>query len=130
MRAVVPSATDLPRKRRRRTRHPQLQPAAGTDRWVLRWRLNEDSVRSGDRRAVSGRFQVSGAMHSETTLASKRPGPGHHAVKPSAGTDRWVLRWRLNEDSVRSGDRRAVNGRFQVLRAIHSEAVLAQDTMQ
>jgi len=43
------------------TRHPQLQPAlssAGTDEWVLRWRLNEDSDSSGDRRAVGSRFQV------------------------------------------------------------------------
>ena len=41
------------------TRHPQLQPAlssAGTDEWVLSWRLNEAS--SGDRRAVGSRFQV------------------------------------------------------------------------
>jgi len=38
------------------TRHPQLQPAlssaAGTDEWVLSWRLNEASDSSGDRRAV------------------------------------------------------------------------------
>jgi len=37
------------------TRHPQLQTAlssAGTDEWVLRWRLNEASDSSGDRRAV------------------------------------------------------------------------------
>ena len=45
-----------------------LQPAlssAGTDRWVLSWRLNEESDSSGesvfsygDRRAVGSRFQV------------------------------------------------------------------------
>jgi len=38
------------------TRHPQLQPAlssAGTDKWVLSWRLNEDSVGTGDRNAVT-----------------------------------------------------------------------------
>ena len=50
------------------TRHPQLQPAlssAGTDEWVLSWRLNEESDSSGesvfsygDRRAVGSRFQV------------------------------------------------------------------------
>ena len=43
------------------TRHPQLQRAlssAGTDEWVLSWRLNEDGVSSGDRRAVGSRFQV------------------------------------------------------------------------
>jgi len=37
------------------TRHPQLQPAlssAGTDKWVLSWRLNEASDSSGDWRAV------------------------------------------------------------------------------
>jgi len=42
-------------------RHPQLQPAlssAGTDEWVLSWRLNEQSDSSGDRRAVGSRFQV------------------------------------------------------------------------
>ena len=45
------------------TRHPQLQPAlssAGTDEWVLSWRLNEDSDSSGDRRAAGSRFQVLG----------------------------------------------------------------------
>ena len=43
------------------TRHSQLQPAlssAGTDEWVLSWRLNEASDSSGDRRAVGSRFQV------------------------------------------------------------------------
>jgi len=38
-----------------------LQPAlssAGTDRWVLSWRLNEPSDSSGDRRAAGSRFQV------------------------------------------------------------------------
>ena len=44
------------------TRHPQLQPAlssaAGTDEWVLSWRLNEHSDSSGDQRAVGSRFQV------------------------------------------------------------------------
>jgi len=43
------------------TRHPQLQPAlssAGTDKWVLSWRLNEASDSSGNRRAVGSRFQV------------------------------------------------------------------------
>jgi len=38
-------------------RHPQLQPAlssAGTDEWVLSWRLNEASDSSGDLRAVGG----------------------------------------------------------------------------
>ena len=43
------------------TRHPQLQPAlssAGTDKWVLSWRLNEESDSSGDRRAVGSRFQA------------------------------------------------------------------------
>ena len=42
-------------------RHPQLQPAlssAGTDEWVLSWRLNEASDSSGDRRAVGSLFQV------------------------------------------------------------------------
>jgi len=43
-------------------RHSQLQPAlssaAGTDEWVLSWRLNETSDSSGDRRAVGSRFQV------------------------------------------------------------------------
>ena len=37
------------------SRHPQLQPAlssAGTDEWVLSWRLNEESDSSGDRSAV------------------------------------------------------------------------------
>jgi len=37
------------------TRHPQLQTAlssAGTDEWVLSWRLNEESDSSGDRSAV------------------------------------------------------------------------------
>ena len=41
------------------TRHPQLQPAlssAGTDEWVLSWRLNEESDSSGNRRAVGSRF--------------------------------------------------------------------------
>ena len=45
------------------SRHPQLQPAlssAGTDEWVLSWRLNEASDSSGDRRAVGSRFQVLG----------------------------------------------------------------------
>ena len=44
------------------TRHPQLQPAAlssaGTDEWVLSWRLNEESDSSGDRRAIGSRFQI------------------------------------------------------------------------
>ena len=43
------------------TRHSQLQPAlssAGTDEWVLSWRLNDASDSSGDRRAVGSRFQV------------------------------------------------------------------------
>jgi len=80
----------------------------------MSWLLNDESVSSGDRSAVAGRFQVPGAMHSEATLASKRPGPGHHAVKPSAGTDRPVGR-----ESVSSGDRSAVAGRFQVPGARH-----------
>ena len=45
------------------TRHTQLQPAlssAGTDEWVLSWRLNKDSNSSGDPRAVGSRFQVMG----------------------------------------------------------------------
>ena len=45
------------------TRHPQLQPAlssAGTDEWVFSWRLNDESVSSGDRMAVGSRFQVVG----------------------------------------------------------------------
>ena len=45
------------------TRHPQLQPAlssAGTDKWVLNWRVNEDSDSSGDRRPVGSRFHVLG----------------------------------------------------------------------
>jgi len=45
----------------------------------MSWLLNDESVSSGDRSAVAGRFQVPGAMHSEATLASKRPGPGYHA---------------------------------------------------
>ena len=43
------------------TRHTQLQPAlssAGTDRWVLSFRLNEASDSCGNRRAVGSRFQV------------------------------------------------------------------------
>ena len=43
------------------TRHPQLQPAltsAGTDKWVLSWRLTEASDSSGDRRVVGSQFQV------------------------------------------------------------------------
>ena len=42
------------------TRHPQMQSSAGTDKWVLSWRLNEASDSSGDRRAVGSRFQVLG----------------------------------------------------------------------
>ena len=43
------------------TQHPQLQPAsAGTDKWVLSWRLNEESYSSGDQRTVGSRFQVLG----------------------------------------------------------------------
>jgi len=47
------------------TRHPQLQPAlssAGTDKWVLIWRLNEESDSSCDRRTVGklSRFEVLG----------------------------------------------------------------------
>ena len=45
------------------TRHTQLQLAlssAGTDEWVLSWRLNADSDSSGDRRAVGSRFQLLG----------------------------------------------------------------------
>ena len=44
--------------------HAQLQPAlssAGTDKWVLSWRLNEDSDSSGDRRAAGSQFQVLGS---------------------------------------------------------------------
>ena len=63
------------------TRHPQLQLAlssAGTDKWVLSWRLNEESDSSGDRRAVGSRFHAGpGAIRSKAALASRRPSPGH-----------------------------------------------------
>ena len=45
-------------------------------------------------------------------------GTRHPHLQPalsSAGADKWVLSWRLNEASDSSGDRRAVGGRFQVL---------------
>jgi len=41
----------------------------------------------------------------------------------SAGADKWVLSWRLNEASDSSGDRRAVGSRFQVLRGYKRENV-------
>jgi len=59
------------RRRDDGTRHSQLQPAlssAGTDEWVLSWRLNEASDSSGDRRGVGSRFQGTAA------LASRRLG--------------------------------------------------------
>ena len=67
------------------TRHPQLQPAlssAGTDKWVLIWRLNEESDSSScDGRPVGklSRFEVlgAGAIRSKLALASRRPSPGH-----------------------------------------------------
>ena len=55
----------------------QLQPAlssAGTDEWVLSWRLNEASDSSGDRRGVGRRFQGHGAKRSTAALASRRLG--------------------------------------------------------
>jgi len=52
--------------------------SSGTDKWVLSWRLNEESDSSGDRRAVGSRFHAGpGAIRSKAAVASRRPSPGH-----------------------------------------------------
>jgi len=61
------------------TRHPQLQPAlssAGTDEWVLSWRLNEASDSSGDRRAIepgaSAGFWLGGPVNAPLRLRRRK----------------------------------------------------------
>jgi len=74
---VVGAELAVQSQHRPMTPHPQLQPAlssAGTDTWVLSWRLNKASDSSGDRRAIGSRFQVLGPY---AALASRRPSPRH-----------------------------------------------------
>ena len=71
------------------TRHPQLQPAlssAGTDEWVLSWRLNEESDSCGNRRVVGSRFQV---------------------LEPNAAKLRWPVDVRVQGTRSGPGDCRA-----------------------
>jgi len=53
-----------------------------------------------------------------TDTTAPDDGTRHPQLQPaqsSAGTDKLVLSWRLNEESDSSGDRRAVGSRFQAL---------------
>ena len=60
-----------------------------------------------------------------TVKTAPDDGTRHPQLQPaalsSAGTDKLVLSWRLNEESGSSGDRRAVGSWFQVLRPYAAE---------